>query len=191
MFWFPRRSLAATLVELGAMREAAWARDGGGGADAHETGEKGGGAAWLWARLTAVVARTMLALRPLLAANYHLCFGDRWRGGGSPGGGGGGGAGTKGDGGAAGRARRDTSLRTFQILGFDVMLRADFAPVLLEVNNNPSMSMGYKDSEGRHVTSAVARRRFAEHFYTFRVGGTDPHRPSTPQIGSQRLCIRE
>ena len=31
---------------------------------------------------------------------------------------------------------------------------------------------------------------FAEHFHTFRVGGTDPHRPSTPQIGSQRLCIR-
>ena len=34
-------------------------------------------------------------------------------------------------------------------------------------------------------------QRFAEHFRTLglRVGGTDPHRPSTPQIISQRLCI--
>ena len=35
-----------------------------------------------------------------------------------------------------------------------------------------------------------ARQDFAEHFHTFRVaGGTDPHRPSTPQIISQRLRI--
>ena len=40
--------------------------------------------------------------------------------------------------------------------------------------------------------AAPARQDFAEHFHTLglRVGGTDPHRPSTPQIRSQRLCIR-
>ena len=32
----------------------------------------------------------------------------------------------------------------------------------------------------------VARQDFAEHFHTLECG-TDPHRPSTPQIGSQRL----
>ena len=97
-----KRTLSATLREL--EREAA-----------------GFDAAAFWGQLEELVAKTCVAMRPLLLHNAA-----RRRGGGFGGGGSGGG---------------EEVERCFQLLGFDVLIDKALRLHLLEVNNNPSLGL--------------------------------------------------
>ena len=70
-----------------------------------------------WDSVEECVAATCTAMLPVLRVSYARYFGQ------NP------------------NAKKQARCQAFQVLGVDVMLRDDFSPILLEVNNSPSLNL--------------------------------------------------
>ena len=70
----------------------------------------------LWAEIDQLACKTVIALLPILKLQTQIIS-----------------------------AELKQDLRSFQILGFDILLNKDLKPILLEVNSSPSLRIDYEE----------------------------------------------
>jgi tubulin polyglutamylase TTLL6/13 len=78
----------------------------------NNNGHKSPGSSFVWTAVADVVNRTLLSVQPQLSHSYRTCIPDP----------------------------EDDGFSCFEILGFDIMFRNNYEPILVEVNHSPSLT---------------------------------------------------